>query len=83
LEKKVKLSRLFSRNYSRIANIKLEVNNVENKKEKYECAHCGHTADGRFHGDICPECNQIYWKCGECGFPSFDTHDAYIYPSPD
>jgi len=28
------------------------------KQEEYACAHCGYTADGKFKGDICPECNQ-------------------------
>jgi len=38
------------------------------KQEKLVCAHCGHTADGKFAGDICPECGLTYWKCGNCGF---------------
>ena len=41
---------------------------MENKEEKYVCAQCGHTADGKFTGDICPECGQTFWKCGKCGF---------------
>jgi len=36
--------------------------------EKFACANCGYTSDGKFTGDICPQCNQTYWKCGECGF---------------
>ena len=36
--------------------------------EKFVCANCGYTSDGKFTGDICPKCNQTYWKCGECGF---------------
>ena len=39
-----------------------------NSEEQFVCAHCGYTADGKFTGDICPQCNQTYWKCGECGF---------------
>ena len=38
------------------------------KKEVYACSLCGYTADGKFKGDICPECNQTYWKCSKCGF---------------
>jgi rubrerythrin len=41
---------------------------MENKGEKHVCASCGYTADGKFAGDICPQCGQTYWKCGECGF---------------
>ena len=41
---------------------------LENTKEKFECAHCGYTADGRFKGDICPKCGLAYWKCSGCGF---------------
>ena len=33
-----------------------------------KCAFCGYTADGKFAGDICPECGLTYWKCGNCGF---------------
>jgi rubrerythrin len=38
------------------------------KQNDYVCAHCGYTADGKFKGDICPKCNQTYWKCSKCGF---------------
>jgi rubrerythrin len=38
------------------------------KQENWVCAHCGYTADGRFVGDICPQCNLTYWKCAKCGF---------------
>lgn len=38
-----------------------------NKHDK-QCALCGYTATGRFAGDICPQCNQAYWKCGNCKF---------------
>lgn len=41
---------------------------MEENQGKYVCAHCGHTSDGKFTGDICPQCNLTYWKCGECGF---------------
>ncbi len=41
---------------------------MQGKKEKWVCAHCGHTADGRFAGDICPGCGLTYWKCEHCGF---------------
>jgi len=41
---------------------------MEDKQEKLVCAHCGYTADGKFAGDICPECGLTYWKCGNCGF---------------
>ena len=39
-----------------------------NEQEKMTCAHCGHTASGKFVGDICPQCGLTYWKCAECGF---------------
>lgn len=35
---------------------------------KWVCAHCGYTANGRFEGDICPQCGLTYWKCSNCGF---------------
>jgi rubrerythrin len=38
------------------------------KQEKWICTHCGYTGDGRFVGDICPQCNLTYWKCAKCGF---------------
>lgn len=41
---------------------------MENKEKKYVCAQCGYTADGRFEGDICPQCNLTYWKCDKCGY---------------
>jgi len=37
-------------------------------KDQMTCAHCGHTASGKFVGDICPQCHMTYWKCGNCGF---------------
>ncbi len=36
--------------------------------EKWVCAHCGYTTDGKFKGDICPFCGLTYWKCEKCGF---------------
>lgn len=41
---------------------------MESKQEKWECAHCGYIADGKFEEDICPQCSQTYWKCAKCGF---------------
>lgn len=41
---------------------------MENKQGKFECAHCGYTAEGKFAGDICPECGLTFWKCSNCGF---------------
>jgi len=38
------------------------------KEKKMVCAHCGYTASDKFVGDICPQCNQTYWKCAKCGF---------------
>jgi rubredoxin len=38
------------------------------KQDEYLCAHCCYTAAGKFKGDICPNCNQTYWKCSKCGF---------------
>ena len=37
-------------------------------EEKYECAKCGYTSNGKFSADICPKCGLTYWKCGNCGF---------------
>jgi rubrerythrin len=45
-----------------------EENNMEDKEEKSVCAHCGYAASGKFVGDICPQCNQTYFKCAKCGF---------------
>jgi len=41
---------------------------MEDKKQKYVCAHCGYMEDGKFIGDICPGCGLTYWKCHNCGF---------------
>lgn len=41
---------------------------MTNQPQKWVCAHCGYTADGKFEGDICPQCGLTYWKCGNCGF---------------
>ena len=41
---------------------------MENSEESFECAHCGHRAEEKFSGDICPGCGLTYWKCSECGF---------------
>ncbi len=41
---------------------------MEKKQEKWACAHCGYTADGKFVGDICPQCGLTYWRCTGCGF---------------
>ena len=49
---------------------------MENKEDKYECAHCGFTASGKFEGDICPDCGQTFWKCHNCGY----IHTASMPP---
>lgn len=41
---------------------------MENKQDKFECAHCGYTAKGKFSGDICPNCGLTFWKCSHCGY---------------
>ena len=41
---------------------------MEKNQEQMVCAHCGHTAQGAFPGDICPQCGLTYFKCGNCGF---------------
>ncbi len=41
---------------------------MDDKQKKFECAHCGFTADNKFTGDICPDCGLTFWKCGNCGF---------------
>ena len=41
---------------------------IVSKKKKSVCDHCGYTADGRFEGNICPNCGLTYWKCAKCGF---------------
>jgi len=45
-----------------------EVKEMDEKQDEWTCAHCGYTADGRFVGDICPQCSLTYWKCSNCGF---------------
>jgi rubrerythrin len=40
-------------------NLKRRLRKMERNQEEYECAHCGYTTDGKFKGDICPECDQI------------------------
>jgi rubrerythrin len=41
---------------------------MDAEQGRWVCAHCGYTADGRFEGDICPNCGLTYWKCSNCGF---------------
>lgn len=41
---------------------------MADKQERMVCAHCGYSAEGKFEGDICPQCGLTYWKCGKCGF---------------
>jgi len=41
---------------------------LETEKEKTTCSNCGYTADGRFNGNICPNCGLTYWRCSACGF---------------
>ena len=41
---------------------------MNEKNDKYQCANCGYTSDGKFQGDICPKCGLTYWKCGKCGY---------------
>ncbi|MGM0665133.1 MAG: hypothetical protein ACQET7_13250 [Thermodesulfobacteriota bacterium] len=53
---------------------------MANQPEKYVCAHCGYTADGKFTGDICDEsltkegCRLIFEKklSGSRYLDSFD-----------
>ena len=32
------------------------------------CASCGKLFEAGIGKDICPDCEQSYWKCGECGY---------------
>ncbi len=41
---------------------------MENRQENWTCARCGYTSNGRFVGDICPQCGLTYWKCSNCHF---------------
>lgn len=41
---------------------------MEKKEEKKICALCGYSADGRFTGDICPQCDLAYFKCSNCSY---------------
>jgi rubrerythrin len=41
---------------------------MRNKPDKWMCAHCGYSSQGKFVGDICPNCGLTYWKCSGCGF---------------
>jgi rubrerythrin len=38
------------------------------KEMTMECALCGYTAEGKFEGDICPQCNLTYWRCSNCRY---------------
>ena len=49
--------------------------------EKMECALCGYTASGKFVGDICPQCNQTYWRCSKCGYTITADKHPDICPS--
>jgi len=48
--------------------------------EKYVCALCGYTANGRFRADICPDCGLTYWKCNKCGFLLTAAKPTYVCP---
>lgn len=37
-------------------------------QDKVVCAHCGHTSEGKFEGDICPQCGLTYWRCSNCRY---------------
>jgi rubrerythrin len=65
-----------------------EETEMQTHDEQWQCAHCGYTADGRFEGDICPQCGLTYWKCSRCGFlltasvppdncPSCEARDSF------
>ncbi len=41
---------------------------MQHEHQKWQCAHCGHTADQKFQEDLCPQCGLTYWKCSECGY---------------
>ena len=41
---------------------------METQEQQWVCANCGHTASGKFIGDICPKCEKTYWKCSNCGY---------------
>jgi len=45
---------------------------MEKDQDKFVCAHCGYTADGKFEGDICPSCGLTYWKCSAISAPVAD-----------
>jgi rubrerythrin len=51
------------------------------KEMKMECALCGFTANGKFVGDICPQCNMTYWKCSECGYTITAANFPETWPS--
>ena len=40
-----------------------EGDEMDMKPKQWVCAHCGYTANGKFVGDICPQCGLTYWKC--------------------
>lgn len=54
---------------------------MTDNQDKRTCAHCGYTADGRFTGDICPECGQTFWKCDKCGFLITATSPPEVCPN--
>jgi rubrerythrin len=53
---------------------------MQSKQERWVCAHCGYTADGKFEGDICPQCGLTYWKSSHCGFTITAAKPPDVYP---
>jgi rubrerythrin len=41
---------------------------MKTNQDNWVCTRCGYTVDGKFTGDICPQCGLPYWKCITCGF---------------
>ena len=41
---------------------------MTNKEKAKTCALCGYTKEGKFEGDICPQCGMTFWKCAKCAF---------------
>lgn len=60
-----------------------EVEEMKNKPEKYVCAHCGYTADGRFEGDfhyllLVPKCLR---QTPNTKYYEYSHDDQYVYSS--
>ena len=45
------------------------------------CASCGRLFEAQIGKDICPDCEQSYWKCDDCGHTLQAMEPPEICPS--